>query len=287
MTIRNPIEWTFDQFKMTAVAVGSTWRAVSGISEDLHAPMPAVRRIRIGDLREALARGFADFGACRTDVIFLCIIYPIVGLVLARVAVGNDMLPLLFPLASGFALVGPAAAVGLYELSRRREQSVDARWQDAFSVARSPSFGAILALGLLLVALFAAWMFAAQVIYDLTLGPEPPVSLTAFIHDALTTSAGWAMIVVGVGAGFIFAVVVLSIGAVSFPMLLDREVHLGTAVWTSVRATWANLVPMAAWGVIVAAGLVLGSIPLLLGLVFVIPVLGHATWHLYRKLVPR
>jgi uncharacterized membrane protein len=247
----------------------------------------AVRRIEVVDLRDVLARGLADFGAYRTDIIFLCIIYPIAGLVLARLAFGYDMLPLLFPLASGFALIGPIAAIGLYEMSRRREQGVDISWADAFGVVRAPAFGAIVVLGLLLLVIFLLWLAAAYGIYMATLGPEPPVSVGSFFREVFTTGAGWALIVVGVGVGFLFAVLVLTISVVSFPMLLDRDVGLYAAVATSVHAVVENPVPMAVWGLIVAGSLVIGSIPALLGLVIVMPVLGHATWHLYRKLVPR
>jgi uncharacterized membrane protein len=217
---------------------------------------------------------------------FLCIIYPVAGLLLAWLAFGYDMLPLLFPLASGFALIGPVAAVGLYEMSRRREQGVDITWADAFGVVRAPAFGAIVVLGLLLLAIFLLWLGAAYAIYLVTLGPEPPASIGAFVRDVFTTRAGWTLIVVGVGVGFLFALLVLTISVVSFPMLLDRDVGLSTAVATSVRAVVANPGPMAVWGLIVAGGLVIGSIPLLIGLIIVMPVLGHATWHLYRKVVP-
>src|SRR4029453_13967063 len=98
-----------------------------------------------------------------------------------------------------------------------------------------------------------------------------------------TTSAGWTMILVGVGVGFLFALLVLAISVVSFPLLLDRDVGLDAAVWTSIRAVAANPGPMALWGLIVAAGLVIGSIPVFLGLIIVMPVLGHATWHLYAR----
>jgi uncharacterized membrane protein len=218
---------------------------------------------------------------------FLCITYPLAGLVLAWLAFDYDMLPLIFPLASGFALIGPVAAVGLYEISRRREQGVDITWADAFGVVRAPAFGAVVVLGLLLLAIFLLWLAAAYAIYLVTLGPEPPASIGSFVRDVFTTSAGWALIVVGVAVGFLFALLVLTISVVSFPLLLDRNVGLYTAVATSVRAVVANPVPMAAWGLIVAGGLVLGSIPVFLGLVIVMPILGHATWHLYRKVVPR
>ena len=256
-------------------------------AEARDAPLPAVRRIELADLRDALGKGLSDLGAYRSDVVFLCIIYPIAGLVLAWLVSGYDMLPLLFPLASGFALIGPVAAVGLYEISRRREQGVDITWADAFGVVRAPAFGAILVLGLVLLAIFLLWLAAAQAIYLVTLGPEAPASIGAFVRDVFTTRAGWALIVVGVGVGFLFALLVLTISVVSFPLLLDRDVGLYTAVATSVRAVAANPGPMAAWGLIVAGGLVIGSIPVLLGLIIVMPVLGHATWHLYRKVVPR
>ena len=284
--IRNPIEWGFDQIRLAALTVVSLDRSLRGSQESRDAPLPTVCRIKAADLRDVLVRGLGDFGAYRTDVIFLCLIYPVVGIVLGRLAFGYEMLPLLFPLASGFALVGPVAAVGLYEMSRRREQGIRITWVDAFGVIRSPGFGAILVLGLVLLAIFLLWMLAANVIYQLTLGPEPPASIAAFARDVFTTRAGWAMIVVGVGVGFLFALLVLTISVVSFPLLLDRDVGLYTAVRTSIRAVAANPGPMAVWGLIVAAGLVIGSIPAFLGLIIVMPVLGHATWHLYRKVVP-
>jgi uncharacterized membrane protein len=287
MTIRNPIEWSLDQLRLTALAGQSASRAVGETREDPGSALLKVRRIEFADLRDALAKGLDDFAACRTDVIFLCIVYPVMGLLLGRLASEYELVPLLFPLASGFALVGPFAAVGLYELSRRREQGVGVGWPDALTLVRSPAFGKILALGLLLVAVFLLWLATAYLIYALTLGPEPPASFASFVSDVFTTVAGWVLIGAGVGVGFLFAVLVLVIGAVSFPLLLDRDVTLGAAIRTSARAVILNPGPMALWGLIVTAGLVIGSIPLLLGLVVVVPVLGHATWHLYRKLVPR
>lgn len=272
---------------LAVLAVGSAGRSLRRIGENLHSPAPTVHRIGVADLRDVLAKGYDDFGAYRTDVIFLCVFYPVVGLVLGRLAFGYDMLPLLFPLASGFALIGPFAAVGLYEMSREREQGVHVTWANAFGVVRSPAFPAIVVLGLLLVIIFLAWLAAAQAIYLVTLGPAPPASIAAFVRDVFTTGAGWVMTVVGVGVGFLFAVLVLTISVVAFPLLLDRNVGIDTAVLTSVRAVIANPGPMAMWGLIVAGGLVIGSLPMFVGLIIVMPVLGHATWHLYRKVVPR
>ena len=285
MTIRNPIEWGIDQLNLTGAALTTAGHAVGESQAQRSAPVPLVRRIGLADLKDAVARGLDDFGACRTDVVFLCLIYPVLGLLLARLAFGYEMLPLLFPLASGFALLGPFAAIGLYEMSRRRELGHRPALPNALGLVRSPAFGAIAAMGAVLVAIFLCWLGAAMGIYAATLGPKAPASLASFARDVLMTAPGWALIVVGVGTGFLFAVGVLTISVVTFPLLLDRDVTLGTAIGASVRVVRANPGTMAAWGLFVAGALVLGSIPLLFGLIVVLPVLGHATWHLYRKVI--
>jgi uncharacterized membrane protein len=246
---------------------------------------PVVRKIRVMDLKDVLARGMADFSAMPTHAVFLCLIYPIVGLVLARLIVGYDVLSLLFPLAAGFALVGPFAAIGCYELSRQREQRGDVAWQNAIDVLQSPSRGAIAALGFLLLVIFVLWVAVAEAIYIATFGYEPAASIPNFLRQVFTTPSGWMLIILGNGVGFLFALVVLTISVVSFPLLLDRDVGAVEAVLTSIRAVKTNPVPMAAWGLIVAACLVIGSLPFFVGLCVVVPVLGHATWHLYRKAV--
>jgi uncharacterized membrane protein len=246
---------------------------------------PVVRRIRFADLEDALARGFDDFMAMPSHALFLCIIYPVVGIVLGAVTFGGGQISLLYPLAAGFALLGPLAAIGLYDLSRQRERGQRVDFSRAFEIVHHPSFGAIVVLGLLLTAIFFCWLGVAQWIYVANFGPAPVTSFSEFTHQMLTTPAGWRVIILGNAAGFLFAVLVLTISVVSFPLLLDRDVGAVEAVITSYRAVRTNPVMMAAWGVIVAVALVLGSLPFFVGLAVVLPILGHATWHLYRKVV--
>ena len=246
---------------------------------------PIVRRISPTDLYQSLARGIDDFAAMPSHAVFLCIIYPLLGIFLIAITLGGSMLPLAFPIAAGFALIGPLAAIGLYELSRRREAGLDSSSSHAFDVLHSPSLGAIVALGLLLMAIFLVWLAVAEAIYVGNFGYAAPASLGQFADELLHTSAGWSLIIVGTGVGFLFAVLVLSISAISFPLLLDRDVGAAVALLTSIRVVIENPVTMALWGLIVAALLVIGSIPFFLGLTVVMPVLGHATWHLYRRAI--
>lgn len=247
---------------------------------------PAIHRIGLSDLRDALARGYDDFMATPTQLVFLGIIYPLVGLVAARAAAGGDLLPLFYPMVAGLSLMGPVAAIGIYELSRRREQGLEVSWVNAFDILRAPALGSIVALGLLLCVIFVAWLLTANMIYETTMGRLPfPGSVRAFAGQVLGTPEGRNLILLGNAAGFFFAVLVLTLTVVSFPMLLDRNVGVATAVRTSIRAVVANPGTMAIWGLIVAALLLLGCLPVFVGLAVVMPLLGHATWHLYRKVV--
>jgi uncharacterized membrane protein len=250
-----------------------------------NAAIPSVRKIGLPDLGVALRQGWDDFKAFPSHAIILCVIYPILGLALARLVLGYAVLPLLFPLAAGFALLGPFAAIGLYELSRRRERGESATISDAVGVLRSPSFGAMLGLGVILLTLFVVWVAVAQAIYVSTFGYTPAADIPDFLGRVLTTPQGWMLIVVGCGIGFLFALVAFCLSVVSFPLMLDRNASVADAILTSLRAVAANPVAMAGWGLIVAALLIVGCIPAFLGLAVTVPVLGHATWHLYRKVV--
>ncbi|KUF09230.1 DUF2189 domain-containing protein [Pseudoponticoccus marisrubri] len=280
-TIGNPGTWLANVIGRTGRHVAASTSRLG--SEDV-AP-PQVQTLSMQDIRGALRDGWADFQASRSDVMFLVLLYPVMGLVLMGIGLQMSLVPLLFPLVAGFALLGPVAAVGVYEISRRREAGEDAGMLSALKVVERPSFSAILVLGLYLAMLFLAWMAVAMTLYSVTMGPGAPASIGAFLSQVLGTGAGWTMIVLGCGIGFVFALVVLAVSVVAFPLLLDRKTGLPVAVETSVRVTRQNPQVILAWGALVAGLLVLGSLPFLLGLVLVLPWLGHATWHLYRRAV--
>src|SRR5438876_6383440 len=210
-----------------------------------------VRKIGLSDLSDALRLGLEDFKAVPSHAIILCVMYPVLGVVLFRMVLGYSVLPLLFPLAAGFALVGPFAALGLYELSRRRQRGEEAAAWDAVHVLRAPSFGAMLELGILLLVLFVTWIAAADAIYIATFGHAPAASIPDFATRILMTPEGWSVLIGGCGVGFLFAIVALCVSVVSFPLMLDRHATAIDAILTSLRAVMMNPVAMAGWGLIV------------------------------------
>jgi uncharacterized membrane protein len=254
--------------------------------EALAAP-PKVRSIGPYDCFAALAEGFDDFFAIPTYPVFVGFFYAVAGIALVGMSSFASALQLVFPLAAGFALIGPFVAIGLYEMSRRRERGLTVKGREAFAVFRSPALPSILAFGVLLLMIFAAWIFAAELIYTWLYGPNPPAAALPFVHDVLTTTRGWLLIVVGGLVGFCFAALALCISVVSFPLMLDRDIGLVPALEASLSVTRANPLAVALWGLIVAVALVVGSLPLFTGLAVIMPVLGHATWRLYRKAIER
>lgn len=247
--------------------------------------IPEVRRLGLGDLFGALAGGWRDFWRKPSHLAFLGLIYPMVGAALAVWSSGNNSWPLLFPLITGFSLIGPFAALPIYEMSRRQELGLDTHWSAALEVFRTPAFASIAALGVWLMIVFTLWLMSAQFLYESLYGPGSPASLAAFVDEVFNTSQGQTLMLWGNLIGFGFAVLVLATSVVSIPLLLDRDVGAAIAIHTSLRVVLSNPLAIAAWGVMVVAILLLGALPLLVGLAIAVPVLGHATWHLYRRAV--
>ncbi|TRW97829.1 DUF2189 domain-containing protein [Paracoccus sp. M683] len=280
-TIGNPLSWSVQKLAGAGRGVGA---AVDGVvSHEM--TMPGVNRIGLADIRAALRKGGEDFAALRSDVITAMVLYPVIGFALAVWAFNVGQVHLLFPLVAGFPLVGPVAAVGLYVMSRRREQGLETDWGAVFSTLTGRVLGPVLLLACLLAAIFVLWLVVAHAIWAATMGPQTYDGIMAFLNATLTTGAGWAMILVGVGVGFVFAAVVLCISLVSFPMLIDRPVGVPVALATSLAVARRNPGATMVWGLVVAVLLVLGMIPFFSGLIVVLPILGHATWHLYRRAV--
>ena len=246
-----------------------------------------VRKITNADANAALREGWADFMDMRGDLIFVGLIYVLVGIVAATAIVGGPLLPLLFPILTGVGLLGPVAAIGFYEMARRRERGLQSNWQHFLDVRRRPGAEDIAAIAALLVGIFVAWLFVASGLYIALFGWWEPPSIGAFLGRVFTTPEGWALILIGNAIGLAFSALVLGISVVSLPMLVDCNISASQAVSTSWRAAKANPGVLFRWGLIVAALLVLGSIPFFVGLAAVLPWLGYATWHLYTKLVDR
>lgn len=282
-TIGNPLSWTARELAAATEHVAEAAETIG--SHDIAHTHPHVKTLWPEHIAEALRLGLKDFAAARTDVMALVLLYPAMGLAMTFLALHMKYLHLLFPLIAGFALFAPATAVGLYEISRRREMGEEAGWGAALKVLNAPAFGAILAMAGILAVIFGIWIFAAHWIYVLTLGPELPASLGGFLMDTISTVPGLVMMATGTLAGLALAFVALAISVVSFPMLLDRDVGLPVAITTSVRVFARNPAVVLGWGALMGGLLILGALPMMLGLVVILPVLGHASWHFYRRAV--
>ena len=245
----------------------------------------AIRKIGLSDLWQSLKEGYDDFNAMPSFGAFLLVIYPVSAFLFSLLLLSDSLLYLAVPIVAGFTFVGPAISVALFNISRRREQGLDLTWRSSFEFVHSASFAPIVALSILMMLLYVTWLILAQNLYFDRFGAAPPISIAEFINQLMTTKNGAALILYGNVVGLLFAFTALAISVVGFPLLLDKPVTSFTAVSVSMRAVTANLFVMAAWGLIVVVLLAIGALLLLVGLAVVLPVLGHATWHLYRKLV--
>jgi len=260
---------------------------MSSIPADPRSTAPAIRRISGKDLDWALSEGWKDFNAKRGDILVLAVLYPVLGLLAAAIALNDRLLPVFFPLVAGLTVMGPAVAAGFYEIARRRGLGISSSYRHFFDPLNGRSRRPLVMLTLMSLAFFTAWIAAAWVIYSLTLARIEPMTLAGGFQQLFSTPEGLSMVVIGNAVGAVFAVLTVFLTLVSFPMVVDRPVDAGTAVGTSVRAVSANLLTVASWGVRVAVLLILGTLPLFIGLAVVLPVLGYATWHLYTRMVER
>jgi uncharacterized membrane protein len=247
----------------------------------------SIRNITNDDLRWSLRQGLADFQDMRGDLVFAGLIYTIIGIAAAVMTTNGPLMPFFFPVVAGVGLLGPVTAVGFYELARRREEGLETGWKHFFDVRHRPAVDDMGIVAGLLLAIFGAWLVAAGLLYVSLFGWATPTSITGFFGMVFTTPIGWALILIGAAVGALFGWLVLALSVVSLPMLVDCDVSAGEAVSASWRAAHANKPEMIRWGLTVLALLVLGSIPLFVGLAFVLPWLGYSTWQLYTRLVDR
>ena len=247
-------------------------------------PDPFVREITIGDVNEAWARGLRDFQARPIFGLVFGAFYAAAGMVIISGATTLGMSYLAYPLAAGFALIGPFAAVGLYEVSRCLEADLAPSWYHVLRVVVEQRNRQLAWLAFVVLFIFIVWMYQVQLLFALFVGLHSFATLKDLL-SLVTTPEGIAFLLLGNAIGALLSLILFALTVVSIPLVLDHEIDFVTAMITSVRAVVANPGPMLGWGVTVGALLMLASLPFFLGLVVVLPILGHATWHLYRKVV--
>ena len=245
---------------------------------------PVVRKIHVADIAEALGQGLRDFQAVPLCGLMFGALYMLGGnaILLSLTALG--MVYLAYPLAAGFALIGPFVAIGLYEISRRREAGQPISLAAIWSKLRSR--GEIGWMAFVTLFVFIIWMYQVRLLIALLLGLNASfANIREFLTVVLTTNEGLLFLAIGNADGAALSLILFSLTVVSFPLLLDREVDFVTAMVTSVRAVVASPLPMIGWALMIVVLLIVSAIPYFLGLLVTIPVLGHTTWHLYRRVV--
>jgi uncharacterized membrane protein len=244
------------------------------------APPLQFRTMSLLDIKNALVLGWDDLRQSRTDALIIGAIFPLAGIIFAAAFVVQAFLPFVFPLLAGFALLGPLATLYFAALSRQREHD-----DESITILfREPRLKEIQRLAGTAIMIYLGWNLSAAIIYLFTLGSSNEAANAPFFTRVFTTSAGWELVIIGCAVGAIFAVVTLAISVISFPVVMDRPVTALQAVGISFQAMLRNPLFVLTWGAVVVAGLALGTVTCLLGMVVVLPVLGHATWHVYKRM---
>ena len=245
---------------------------------------PTIQEISVDDITLALRQGADDFRAMPAFGMTIGLFFALGGMAMIYLAWAYDLIVLAFPMLAGFALVGPFAAMGLYEGSRRRDMGRNVGVRDIFSVRAATTSVNVFFLGFILLFALFVWLRMALLIYALFFGLNPP-PLGAMVTELFTTMGGFTFLLVGNAVGAAFAFVVFSITVVSFPYMLEKDVDPVTAVALSVSAVAKNTLPLAGWALFVGIALAVSWLPFFLGLIVVLPVLGHATWRLYKRMI--
>lgn len=247
-------------------------------------PKPAVVAddLTLGDLRRALANGWRDFAAQPIFGLFFASIFVAAGIVLTYLLGSRGETAWLIPAAAGFPLLAPFAATGLYEVSRRREAGLPLGWAMVLSALKGRGDDQILSMGVIIFVAFGFWIIVAHGVFAIFLGEAGLGSNPLAI---LGSTAGIAMLLVGSIFGGLMAWAFYCITVMSLPMLVDCDVDFLTAIIASLQAVRRNKTVLLVWAALVAVLLFVAMLPLFFGLLVVLPVLGHATWHLYRRTI--
>lgn len=248
--------------------------------------LPEVQRVTIADIKPVLRAGLRDFLRAPAFGLFFSAFYVAGGLVLWQVYAAAGQEWWLMPFIVGFPILAPFAGVGLYEVSRRIEAGEVLDWPRVLGVVFAQKDRQIPSMAMVILLMFMFWVFVAHTIFALFMGLSALTNITSS-PAVLFQGNGPVMLLVGSAIGAGFAAVLFSITVAGLPLLLEREVDFVSAMIVSVRAVLVNVVPMAAWGLTIAVILFASMIPLFLGLLVALPVLGHASWHMYRKLLAR
>jgi len=248
------------------------------------APTPNLKTISIETLQEALRKGFEDFRAEPGYGLFFGGVYVVGGLILWALAnaVGNS--GILVPLAFAFPLLGPFLAFGLYAVSRRRAGGEAMEKAAVFGAVFRQRDGQMPFMGVVILFLTLCWLVLARVLFAIMLSDEAMTNIFT-TRDAIFTFDGIIFLGIATVLGGAFAILVFALTVIGMPLLLDREIDVVTASITSVQAVTENFKPMMIWAGIVVAVLFVAMLPTFLGLLIALPLLGHATWHLYRATV--